>query len=182
MDADMQALNTPAAGSIAGQVLLRLRDRLRKVNGTGGMLNDVDGRVYLRRLKADAMNDIFPAIYIARRPGGGATRVVVDGLQTYWRTQVIFDVVGIVPAGEESTLAGENLLADMYRAVEDPADLYMKTIASDGATPTNLLMEELVVVDENIDDIVASSPLDVVGFGVQCTFPQLYGDPNHVER
>lgn len=178
----MSALNNPPAGSVAGQILKRLKARLLCVNGTNGMLNDVDGRVYLRRVTADAQHDAFPAIYIARRRGGGATRVVEPGLELTWRTQVIFDVVGIVPAGEDTTLAGENLLADMYRAIEIPSDPWLATIASDGITPTNLLMEELVVVDEVIDDIVASSPLDVVGFGVQCTFPQKYGDPNNVER
>lgn len=176
------AMNTPKTASIAGQVLLRIRDRLLGVNGTNGMVNDVDGRVYLRRVTADSLNDQFPAIYIARRRGGGATRTAAPGLETFWQTQVIFDCVGIVPASEDATIAGENLLADMYRAIEVEDDKFLKTIASDGVTETNLLTEELVIVDESVDDILASSPLDIVSFGVQCVFPQKYGDPNHVER
>lgn len=168
------------AGSVAGQVILRLRDRLLRVNGTNGMLNDVQGRVYLRRFNADGDLDALPAIYVRRRLGGGATRIITDGLTLLARTQIILDVIGICAGGEFATIEGENLLADMYRAVEDPDDKYMSTLSSDGGRNTDLLSEELVVVDEQVDEDLAAMPIDVVGIGVQCTFEQTYGAPNNV--
>lgn len=167
------------AGSVAGQIVLRLRDRLLRVDGTNGMLNDVAGRVLLRRFNVDADLDRLPLIILRRRLGGGSTRILEEG-STIARTQVIFDAVGFVPGGELATIEGENMLADMYRAIEDPNDKYMSTLSSDGSRRTDLLVEELVVVDEQVDEDLAAMPLDIVGFGIQCTFEQIYGDPNNV--
>ena len=87
---------------------------------------------------------------------------------------VIFDVVGAVKRGAADALAGEALLADLQRALEQPADLYLR----DADLGRNLLSRELTLVSiETLDD---HPSLELVGVGVACTWPHSYGDPCHV--
>lgn len=160
--------------SVAARVLCALRDRLLAINGQGAMRNDLQGRVYLRRWAYDANAEALPAVFIARRIGGGTTTEQKPGIGAEGDTTVIYDIVGVVRQDDASALAGEHLIADLQRALERPADLYLRD-CEDGV---NLLSQELRLVA--IDVGAEGLAVEVVGVGVQCTWPHRYGDPDHV--
>lgn len=141
------------------------------------MVNDIQSRVFLRRPTYDLANEELPAIFLTRRVGGGTTREQGPGTSTISsETIVIFDAVGIVRADADSGLAAEGLLADMQRALEIAGD----TALFDRSDRKNLLSQELQLVSVELDPYLDALPYDMVGVGIQCAYPHVYGDPDCV--
>lgn len=141
------------------------------------MVNDLQGRVLLRRPSWDMDAEDAPAVFVVRRNGGGTSTYPAPGANsTLSDITVIFDVIGVVRASARSTLAGEELLADLQRALEIEADPFL----FDPTLVRNLLSQEMRLVSIELDPPEDGVPFDLVGVGVSCTYPHHYGDPNHV--
>lgn len=162
----------PAA--VISKILCALRDRLLSINGQGEMVNNLQGRVFLRRPTYDVEAEQIPAVFLRVR-SITRTQQPTNG---FFDTTVIFDAIGLVKADADETLAGLEMKADMYRALEVEDDQFLK----DGDCGANLLNQELAIVDAQVEDLQDAMNFDVAAVGVQCTFPQKYGAPNHVER
>jgi hypothetical protein len=160
--------------AVISKILIALRDRLLTIDGQGEMVNDVQGRVLLRRPTFDADSERAPSIFLRVRT---ITRSQQPS-ESFFDVTVIFDAIGIVKADEDETLAGLEFKADIYRALEIEGDKFLR----DDECNANLLNQELAIVDAQLEDLQAASTFDLVGVGVQCTFPQKYGAPNHVQR
>lgn len=160
--------------TVARQVLEALVARLESINGQGEMVNDVQGRIYLQRFGYDVDIERTPAVFIARRVGGGVERNALPG-ETTSDTTVVFDVVGVVKRDGEAALAMEDLLGDLHRALEVADDPFLE-----GECGRNLLNQELQLVTVETQPPVDGFGYDVVGVGVSCTWPHVYGDPDHV--
>jgi hypothetical protein len=160
--------------AVMSKILCALRDRLLTIDGQGEMVNDVQGRVFLRRPTFDSDHERAPSVFLRVR---SITRSQQPS-EGFFDTTVTFDAIGIVKADEDETLAGLEFKADIYRALEIEDDEFLR----DGECEANLLNQELAIVDAQIEDLQAASNFDLVGVGVQCTFPQKYGAPNHVQR
>lgn len=163
--------------SVAARILLALQARLLEIRGQGAMVNDLQGRVFLRRPSFDAEAEETPAVFLMRRVGGGAQREQRPGENGVGSdTTVIFDAVGLVASTGDSTLAAEHLLADMQRALEIPNDTFLR----ESCLGKNLLTQELRLVSIELDPPIDVMPFELVGVGVQCAYPHEYGDPDHV--
>lgn len=163
--------------SVASRILLKLRDRLLTIRGQGRMVHDLQGRVFLRQPSYALDFEPLPAVFIVRRNGGGTTLTPSPSVnETPSVDTVIYDVIGAVPASDETTLAGEELVADLRRALECPKDLFL----FDDSVKKNLLSEELRLISLELDPPEDARPYDFVGVGVACTYPHRYGDPDHV--
>ncbi len=161
--------------SVAERVLRALGQRLLAIRG-GDFACDLQDRVYFTRPSYDLPTEMVPAAFIARRPGGGATRQQKPGINVLSDTTVIFDVVGVVARGLDDALAVEQLLADFHRALEVPGDAYLRC----PVLQRNLLSAEIFLADVDLSPYTDGFPFEVTGVGVQCTWPHKYGDPDHV--
>lgn len=159
--------------TVARQVLEALVDRLGSINGQGNMVNDLQGRIYLQRFGYDVDIERTPAVFIARRVGGGVERNAQPG-ETTSDTTVVFDVVGVVERNGEAALAMEDLIGDLHRALEVADDPFLAECGR------NLLNQELQLVTVETAPPVDGFGFDVVGVGVSCTWPHVYGDPDRV--
>jgi hypothetical protein len=159
--------------SVAARIVLALQQRLLCIRGQGSYTHDLQGRVHLRRFTGDAQSDDLPAVYIARRVGGGEA-TTARPVPPHYDTTVTFDVVGVVKRSPNVTLAGEALLADIQRALERGDDLFL----ADAETGRNLLAQELAIT--SVETLDTDPVLDAVAVGVTCTWPHTYGDPDHV--
>lgn len=162
--------------SVAGRILLALQARLQDIRGQGGMVSDLQGRVLLQRFGYDVDAEMVPCVFIARRVGGGTTRTLAPGAETLSDTTVVFDVVGVVHRSATSALAGEDLIADMQRALEIESDPFLR----DDCLDKNLLSQELQLVTIDTGPPEDGFEFELVSVGVQCTYPHKYGDPDHV--
>jgi hypothetical protein len=163
--------------AVASLIAKRLQSRLCAIDGRGEMVFDVQRRVYLKGPQQDTTTpDLLPAIFVMRRLGGGATRTVQPGKDIYSDTTIVWDVIGILAANENDTIAGEEFMADMVRALEIPEDPFL-SLSCDGKKPF-LLNQELTLIDVFVGDQIAALPFDIVGHGVSCTHPHQYGRPN----
>ncbi len=165
---------TASAPSVAARVLQLLQQRLLAIRGQGDFTLDLQGRVYLKRLRYDAEVEAVPAVFVARRTGGGATVEGAKPVAPHSDMLVVFDVVGAVERGGDCALAGEALLADIQRALELPDDLYLR----DPELARDLLSRELALV--TIETMDEHPSLELVGVGVACAWPHTYGDPSDV--
>jgi len=163
--------------SVAARILDMLTDRLRDIRGQGDYVYDLQGRIYLRRFSFDADIEDAPTVFIARRVGGGTERVQKPGAEQLSDTTVVFDVVGVVALDSTASVAAENLIADLQRALERPDDLFLRDCDGSGRA---LLSQELQIVSIETAQPLDGFPFEVVAVGVQCTWPHKYGDPNHV--
>lgn len=163
--------------SVSARILKALHGRLLDIRGQGSMVNDLQGRVFMRRFGYDVDAEQLPAVFIARRVGGG-TELVQRPSQSLLLQDMttVFDVIGVVAQGGDCSLDGEHLLADLIRALEQPDDVYLRCEALN----QNLLSQELRLVDVQFAELPIGAPFDLVGVGVQCTHPHKYGDPDHV--
>lgn len=158
--------------SVARRIRALLEARLLTINGTGEMVYDVGSNVFGYRPTLDTEIEAMPAVFIFRREGGEERNGTPD--DTCIDKVVIYDVVGIVPAGPGSGDAAEDLLADFERALERPADLYL---ADAGA---ELLSEPLVLTPSEFSLGDDASKVESVAVGVRCRYPHIYGDPEYV--
>ncbi len=164
--------------SVAARILKALHARLLDIRGQGDMVNDLQGRVHLHRFGYDLDAEAAPAVFIARRAGGGTDLVQRPGANLLLHdVTTVYDVVGVVAQGNACSLDGEHLLADIIRALERPDDVFLRC----DALGKNLLSQELRLVDVQFAELPAGAAFDLVGVGVQCTHPHKYGDPDHVE-
>lgn len=164
--------------SVAARVLLALRARLAAIDGSAAYHFDLADRIHARRPVFDL--DAFPppALFVSRRAGGGEQRTQRPGTHVLTDKTVVFDVIGIVDAAQDCPgVAAEQLLADIERSLELPADLFM----SDVDLAANLLSQPLQLVDPEINDAVSRAEVEAIGVGVRCVWPHTYGDPSHVD-
>lgn len=160
--------------SVAVRILRALEQRLHAINGIAPMVCDVEDRVLLRRPTYHESEGL-PAIFVYRKPAGTSRQrqrnsEIAD-------TTVTFGIAGAVSAEcEDATLQLEALLADIHRALEKPADKYLR----DAVLGRNLLSQELVITAIETAEPVAELPFDLVEVSVECVYPQKYGDPDHV--
>jgi hypothetical protein len=162
----------PPADSVTTRILRRIEHRLTAIDGTGAFINDLAGRVFMRRPTFDADSEPFPSVFVRVRQFTREFRPE----ETFTDVVMVLDVFGIVANEDNSTFAGAELLADLYRALEIDGDRFLKC----PTTGRDLLGAELQIVDVQLQDIQAPATFDLVGVGVSCPYPQKYGDPNHV--
>lgn len=161
--------------SVAKRILSAIAARLAAIDGTGAMVNDLQGRVYRTRAALDISEADLPAVFIYRRGGGDERQIVppTNNASTIGTVAITYDVVGVVPAGANAGDAAEDLLADIERALERESDVYLQ----DGGE--NLLQEPLTLVSAEADPLPDTFTHEIVIVGVRCVYPHKYGDPDH---
>lgn len=174
--------------SVSRRIVAKLVERLAAINGTGDMVHDVGGRVFVSRPYFDeGSSPDTPCIYVMQRAGNDQRTREPSGTERKTRARVteIFDVIGVVSVSANaasalsSGLDAMDLRADIERALEVVGDEFLSRDAP--GTKPNLLSSELELVDAQIDPPPAGSRLEVVAVGVRCTHVHKYGDPNHVQ-
>lgn len=163
--------------SVAARILKKLKGRLDAIDGSGDFENDLQGRIFLSRPAYDADAEKKPAVFLARRIGGGTTREQAPGKSELSTTTVVFDAIGVIALGNECAVTAEDLLADLHRALEIPDDLYMR----DEQLGKNLLSQELQITDVEFNIPEAEIPVVLVSVSISCTYPHKYGDPDYVQ-
>lgn len=165
--------------SVAERIYTALECRLRQIRG-GAYCFDLQGRVFMQRPSYDLDVESTPAVFIAPRPGSGFRAEQRPGTAQFSDMTLTFDVVGIVANTKTApaTVNGLRLMADLQRALEQPADLFLSADV-DGDT-MNLLSQELRMIDAQFETPPDQFPFEVVGIGIECTYPHCYGDPDHV--
>jgi hypothetical protein len=83
--------------SVARRIRTLLEARLLTIDGTGEMVYDVGANVFGYRPTIDTEIEAMPAVFIFRREGGEERNGTPE--DTCIDKVVIYDVVGIVPAG-----------------------------------------------------------------------------------
>jgi len=162
--------------SVAAQVLALLKTRLEAINGTGEYTFNLVNRVEARRpaVNIEAIN--APRVFVYRRQSGEQREQRSNTVNQIRRT-VIYDCVAYVTSdSDEAGINAEALLADIERALELKADLNLKN--ADGK---NLLSEILQLVEVEIDTSAPVTGVEVIGVGVRCVWPHVYGDPSKVQ-
>jgi len=157
--------------SVAERILGVLESRLLLIDGSGEFHMDVARRVFLRRPTYDVDIESLPALFLFRL-SETRTGSPEDGVEK----QVMFGLVGVVASSDRAGIELERLLASAERALEQTDDMYLR----DPEMKKNLLSEALALTTGEIPPPEDGSKIESFSLGIQCTYPHVYGEPEHV--
>lgn len=163
--------------SVAARIRHAIIDRVKSIDGHPPFDTDLAGRAFGEAPTIDTLANAssanLPCAWVWRQPGN-EERTPTGNTLLHMKS-VRWSVLIVDHAGDDPGETQERLYADLERAIEDRADLYMSD--DDGV---NLVADEVRIDKASFSLGADVAGLAIVSVDVITNYPHHYGDPSRI--